>query len=218
MPDVKLTAQRRSASGKGAAGRIRREGLVPAVVYGLDTESVPVSVKARELGAILASDRGANTLITLEIDGASQLAIARQIQRNPIKGTLVHVDFVRVRADQTIQAEVAVHLTGDAEGVARGGVLEQLLYSVTVDARPGDIPNALELDITEVQIGGSVRVSDLTVPAGVSVRNELESVVAQISAPRVAEEAAPVEGAEAEAGAAAEGAAPAPAAEAGSES
>jgi len=218
MPDVKLTAQRRSASGKGAAGRIRREGLVPAVVYGLDTESVPVSVKARELGAILASDRGANTLITLEIDGASQLAIARQIQRNPIKGTLVHVDFVRVRADQTIQAEVAVHLTGDAEGVARGGVLEQLLYSVTVDARPGDIPNALELDITAVQIGGSVRVSDLTVPAGVSVRNELESVVAQISAPRVAEEAAPVEGAEGEAGAAAEGAAPAPAAEAGSES
>jgi len=217
MPDVKLTAQRRAASGKGAAGRIRREGLVPAVVYGLETESVPVSVKARELGAILSSERGANTLITLEIDGASQLALARQIQRNPIKGTLVHVDFVRVRADQTIQAEVAVHLTGDAEGVARGGVLEQLLYTVTVDARPADIPNALELDITEVQIGGSVRVSDLTVPAGVSVRNEPESVVAMISAPRVAEEAAAVEGAEGEAGAAAEGAAPA-AAEAGSES
>jgi len=218
MPDVKLTAQRRAASGKGAAGRIRREGLVPAVVYGLETESVPVSVKARELGAILASARGANTLITLEIDGASQLALARQIQRNPIKGTLVHVDFVRVRADQTIQAEVAVHLTGDAEGVARGGVLEQLLYTVTVDARPGDIPNALELDITTVQIGGSVRVSDLTVPAGVSVRNESESVVAMISAPRVAEEAAAAEAAEGEAGAAAEGAAPAPAAEAGSES
>jgi len=217
MPDVKLIAQRRAASGKGAAGRIRREGLVPAVVYGLETESVPVSVKARELGAILSSERGANTLITLEIDGASQLALARQIQRNPIKGTLVHVDFVRVRADQTIQAEVAVHLTGDAEGVARGGVLEQLLYTVTVDARPADIPNSLELDISEVQIGGSVRVSDLTVPAGVSVRNEPESVVAMISAPRVAEEAAAVEGAEGEAGAAAEGAAPA-AAEAGSES
>jgi len=215
MADVKLTAERRTAAGKGPAGRIRREGLVPAVVYGLGTESVPVTVKARDLGTILASERGVNTLITLEIDGSSQLALARQIQRNPIKGTLVHVDFVRVRADQTIQAEVPVRLTGDAEGVARGGVLEQLLHTVTVDARPADIPDSLELDISEVQIGGSVRVSDLTIPAGVAVRNEPEAVVAQISAPRVAEEeAVAAEGAEGEAGAApAEGAA-APAAEA----
>jgi large subunit ribosomal protein L25 len=210
MADVKLTAQRRSASGKGAAGRIRREGLVPGVVYGLDTESTPVSVKARELGVILASERGVNTLITLEIDGAPQLALARQIQRNPIKGTLVHVDFVRVRADQTIQAEVPVRLTGDAEGVARGGVLEQLLHSVTVDARPADIPDSLDIDISSLEIGGSVRVSELVVPAGVALRNEPEAVVATISAPRVGEEAAGVEGAEGEAGApAAEGGAPA---------
>ena len=88
----------------GAAGRLRRQGLVPAVVYGLGDENVPVTVVARELQHILSGGAGANTLITLRVDGADQLALARQIQRHPVKGALVHVDFVRVRADQTIAA------------------------------------------------------------------------------------------------------------------
>jgi len=210
MADVKLIAHRRTDAGKGPAGRSRREGLVPAVVYGLQDENVPVTVGARELGAILSSGSGANTLITLTIDGREQLALARQIQRNPVKGTLLHVDFVRVRADQTIQADVPVRLTGDAEGVARGGVLEQLLHTVGVEALPADVPHALEIDISELTIGGSVRVADLRPPAGVVVRNEPDAVVAQISAPRVAEVAA--EGVEGEgAPAEGEGAAAAPA-------
>src|SRR5262245_58948049 len=122
MADATLTADRRDGTGKGPAGRARGEGLVPAVVYGLGEANVSVSVSARELTHILAG--GANTLITLKVDGKDQLTLARQVQRNPVKGTLVHVDFVRVRADQTIVADVAVHLTGDAEGVNLGGVLE----------------------------------------------------------------------------------------------
>ncbi len=218
MADVKLTAERRHAAGKGAAGRIRRDGLVPAVVYGLKTDSVAVTVPSRELGLILSSASGANSLITLTIDGDEHLALARQIQRHPVKGTLIHVDFVRVRADQTIQAEVPVYLRGDAEGSARGGVLEQMLHTVIVDALPSAVPNSLELDITELQIGEAVRVSDFVVPEGVVLRHEPEAVVAQISAPRVVEE--PVEVAvEGEAAVAAgEGAAPAPATEAPSES
>src|SRR5262245_56622009 len=101
MADVTLEAQRRTARGKGPAGRIRREGLVPAVVYGLGEESVPVTVSSRELTHILAGEAGANTLITLRVDVGSQLTLARQIQRHPVKHTLVHVDFVRLRADQT---------------------------------------------------------------------------------------------------------------------
>jgi large subunit ribosomal protein L25 len=198
MADATLAAQRRSASGKGAAGRTRREGLVPAVVYGLDAESVPVSVPSRELSHLLASAAGANTLFTLKIDGSEQLALARQIQRHPVKGTLLHVDFVRVRADQTIQAEVPVHLTGDAEGVGRGGVLEQFLYTVSVEAKPADVPNSLEIDISTLEIGDAAHVRDLTVPVGVVVVNDLDDVLAQISAPRVAEEGVPAEGEAAE--------------------
>jgi large subunit ribosomal protein L25 len=209
MADATLVTQRRTAAGKGPAGRARREGLVPAVVYGLGAENVPVSVPARELGHFLAGAAGANTVFTLKLDGADQLALARQIQRHPVKGTLLHVDFVRVRADQTIEADVPVHLTGDAEGAARGGVLEQFLYTVSVEARPADVPNSLEIDITALEIGDAVYVRDLTVPSGVVITNDADETLAQVSAPRVVEEEVP---AAAEGEEVAEGAEGAPAA------
>jgi large subunit ribosomal protein L25 len=208
MADATLSAERRTAAGKGPAGRLRREGLVPAVVYGLGEDNVPVTVSLRELSHVLSGPSGVNTIITLQLDGKDQLALARQIQRNPLKGTLVHVDFIRIRADQEIQADVPVHLVGDAEGVSRGGVLEQLVHAVTVEAKPGDVPPSLEIEISALEIGDSVRVSDLVVPAGVTIRNDPGDLVAHISAPRVAEEevaeAAAEEG-EAAAGAPAEG-------------
>jgi len=207
MADATLIAERRPDAGKGPAGRIRNKGLVPAVVYGLGADNVSVSVSSRELVHILSGGSGMNTLITLQIDGTDELAIARQIQRHPVKGTVMHVDFVRVRADQTIQAEIPVHLVGEAEGAVRGGILEQLVHTLTVEAKPSDFPPSIEHDVTAIEIGGQVYVRDLTVPAGVTVLQNEDDLVAQISAPRVAEVE---EGAEAEAaeGAVAEGAAP----------
>jgi large subunit ribosomal protein L25 len=208
MADATLIAERRPAAGKGPAGRIRREGLVPAVVYGLGADNVSVSVSSRELVHILSGGSGMNTLITLKIDGTDELAIARQIQRHPVKGSVMHVDFVRVRADQTIQAEIPVHLVGEAEGAVRGGVLEQLVHTLTVEAKPSDFPPSIEHDVTAIEIGGQVYVRDLTVPAGVTVLQNGDDLVAQISAPRVAEVPEGAEGEVAE-GAVAEGAAPA---------
>ncbi len=149
-----------------------------------------------------------NTLITLNIDGTEELAIARQLQRHPVRGNVIHVDFVRVRADQTIQAEIPVHLEGDAEGAMRGGVLEQLVHTLTVEAKPADFPPAIEHDVSGLQIGGQIYVRDLTVPRGVTVLQNPDELVAQISAPRVAEAGEGGEGEVAE-GAAEGGAAPA---------
>jgi len=210
MADATLVAEVRTALGKGGAGRVRREGLVPAVVYGLGEDNVSVSVSSRELGHILSGASGANTLITLTVNGKEQLALARQIQRHPVKGTVLHVDFVRVRADQTVQAEVPVHLTGDSEGVSRGGVLEQLVHTLTVEAKPADVPPSIEYDITELEIGSGFYVRDLVVPAGVTVLQNPDDLVAQISAPRIVEEPT-AEAAEGEVpeGEAAPGAAPA---------
>jgi large subunit ribosomal protein L25 len=205
MADATLTAERRTAAGKGPAGRVRREGLVPAVVYGLGSDNVSVSVSSRELLHILSGATGMNTLITLSIDGTEELAIARQLQRHPVKGTLIHVDFVRVRADQTIQAEIPVHLTGDAEGAARGGVLEQLVHTLTVEAKPGDFPPSIEHDVTALEIGGQVYVRDLSIPSGVTVLQSGDDLVGQISAPRVAEAAEGAEGEAVEGAPAAEG-------------
>ena len=208
MADASLIAERRPAAGKGPAGRIRREGLIPAVVYGLGDPNVSVAVSSREFVHILSGGSGMNTLITLKIDGADELAIARQIQRHPVKGTVMHVDFVRVRADQTIQAEIPVHLTGEAEGAVRGGILEQLVHTLTVEAKPSDFPPSIEYDVSALEIGEQVYVRDLTVPPGVTVLQSGDDLVAQTSAPRVAEAAEGAEGEAAE-GAPAEGAAPA---------
>src|SRR6201982_1863546 len=124
MADTTLVAELRSDKGSRPAGRLRREGRLPGVVYGLGEDARSVTVNAHQLRPILSPKSRANTLSTLEIDGTDQLALARQIQRDAVKGSLVHVDFVRVRADQTIQAEVRIDLQGEAEGLNQGGMLE----------------------------------------------------------------------------------------------
>jgi large subunit ribosomal protein L25 len=176
-------------------------------VYGLETEATSVTVNARELQRILSGASGTNTLITLKVDGGDKLALARQIHRHPVKGTLVHVDFVLVRADQEIAADVPIHLEGEAEGAKRGGLLEQMMFSLTITALPGAIPQSIAHDVSAMEIGDQLHVGDLAIPAGVTVSHEPDELVVQITQPRGMEEAAEGEAAEGEA--AAEGAAPA---------
>lgn len=206
MPDALLTAEPRPETGSRPAGRYRRRGLVPAVVYGLGSDTIAVAVNARELQHILTGGSGANTLITLRIDGVEQLALARQIQRHPVKPIVMHVDFVRVRADQTITADVPLHLEGEAEGVKLGGLLEQMMFAVTIEALPGDIPQSIAHDISALVLGDQLHVRDLSAPPKVVIVNDGDELIAQVSAPRGLEpgegEAAEGEGAE---GAAAEG-------------
>jgi large subunit ribosomal protein L25 len=216
MSDATLIAQKRSETGSSVARRLRRDGRVPAVVYGLDAGTESVTVPARELDHILHSASGTNTLITLRVDDGNQLALARQIHRHPVRGTVLHVDFVRVRADQTIEAEVPIQFVGEAEGVRNGGLFEQSLFALTVEALPGDIPNAFEHDISALVIGDAIHVRDLAVPKGVVVLQEDDAVVAHISLPRAAEEEE-VEAVEGEEGAEPAEGAEAPAADEGQE-
>jgi large subunit ribosomal protein L25 len=164
-------------------------------VYGLGDGNQHVTVNERELAHILSSDTGANTLITLKVDGSDQLTLARHIQRDPVRSVVVHVDFVRVRADVEIAAEVPVHLVGDAEGVRDGGILEQALFTVSVLAKPGDLPPAIEVEVTALGVGDQIRVEDLTAPAGVTLTQEPDTLVAMVATP-AAEEPEVVEGEE----------------------
>jgi len=207
MADTTLVAELRSDKGSRPAGRLRREGRLPGVVYGLGEDSVSVTVNAHQLGTILSSKSGANTLITLKLDGTDQLALARQIQRDAVKGTLVHVDFIRVRADQTIQAEVRIDLQGDAEGVSQGGMLEQMMHTLTVEGKPGQLPNEIVHDVSALELGDQLHVKDLAIPAGITVVTDPEELIATISQPRglEEEEAAAAEGEGEEGAEAAEG-------------
>ncbi len=198
MADNTLVAEQRSDFGSRPAGRLRRDGLVPAVVYGLATDTLNVAVPARELGHILQGDGGVNTLITLQLDGDDVLTLARQIQRDPLRGDFVHVDFIRIRRDVAVAAEIPVHLVGEATGVRDGGLLEQLVFSLQIEAKPEAIPNNIEVDVSELEIGDQLRIADLRLPADVAVQHEADELVAQVVMPRVAEEPEPAEGEEGE--------------------
>jgi large subunit ribosomal protein L25 len=201
--EVVLTAEPRAERGSRPAGRLRRAGRIPAVVYGLGGSTVPVTVPSRELGHILT--HGANTLITLRLDGDDQLTLARQVQRHPTRGDFVHVDFIRVRTDVAVSAEVALHLLGEPEGVRNGGLLEQLVFGLPIEAMPQNIPASIEVEVSHLDIGDQVRLDELTLPPGVTATIEPDALLAQVVAPRVVEAEAEPEGEAGEEGEAAEG-------------
>jgi large subunit ribosomal protein L25 len=186
MPDITLATEPRTELGSGPSGRLRRAGKVPAVVYGLGTDPVSISVPALELAHVLAGEAGANTLITLDVDGEGVLTLARQIHRHPTRGEFVHVDFVRIRRDQAVSAEIPVNLNGEPKGVKDGGLLEQLMFHLTIEAMPGNIPVSLEHDISGLEIGDQVLVSGIALPAGVITPVDESHVVAQVTARRSA--------------------------------
>ena len=182
--DVVLIAEPRSTRGSGPAGRDRRAGRLPAVVYGLGTEATAVTVPSHELSLILS--KGVNTLITLRLDGAEELTLVRQVQRHPVRGDLVHVDFVRVSADLAITADVSLVLSGDPEGVKRGGMLDQQIFTLTVEAKPNAIPTSIEVDVAHLDLGDQLRMSEVTLPAGVTCGLDPDTLLAAAVAERAA--------------------------------
>jgi large subunit ribosomal protein L25 len=222
MPEITLVAESGRPVGSRPAGRLRAIGRVPAVLYGHGMEPLPISVEARALRTALTSQAGLNALLSLKIDGKSHLAMARALQRHPVRNTVLHVDFQVVRRDEVMSVEVPITLTGEATAVHReDGLVNHLLFSLTVNATPDRIPPHLEIDISDLNIGDTIRVGDLVLPEGVTTDvNPDEAVVVGQSSTLAAEaEAAEAEAAEAAAEAAAEEAATAApeAAEAGAE-
>ena len=156
--------------GSRASRRLRAEGKIPAVLYGHGAEPRSVAVVQRELRQALTTEAGMNALIDLEVDGTQHLTIVRDVQRDPVRNRVTHVDFILVNRDEVMTVEVPVVLHGTAEEVKReGGTIDQVLFSLTVSATPGQIPNELAIDVTGMVIGDTVRVSDLAVPAGVTI-------------------------------------------------
>jgi large subunit ribosomal protein L25 len=184
MDEVTLVADVGRPVGKSAARKIRRLGKVPAIVYGQGADPEPVAVPSRDLQHILAGAAGANTLINLDLSGRSELVLARQVVRHPVRHTLVHLDFIRVRRDQAVSAEVPIHLTGEAAGVRDGGLLEQATFTLSIEAKPGDLPAGIEADVSGLGIGDQLTVADLTLPRGVVTTQDPGDLVAHVSAPR----------------------------------
>jgi large subunit ribosomal protein L25 len=207
MSEYKLAAEQRAGAGKGAARRLRAAGRVPAVLYGHGTKPEHLSVDARQFGHALRTDAGVNVLIELEVGQRRHLALAKEIQRHPVKGNLVHVDFIQVRRGEKVHVSVPVHLVGEAPGVREGGIADQDLYQLNVEAEVTAVPEAVEADISGLGIGDVLRVGDLKAPNGAVILDDPDASVVSVVAPTVEPEPEEVEEAEAAEGeAAAEGA------------
>jgi large subunit ribosomal protein L25 len=189
MDEVSLVADVGRIKGSAEARRLRTTGKVPGVLYGHGIDPLPLAVGSRELRAALTSDSGLNALISLDVGGTRHLAMARQLQRHPVRRTVDHVDFVVVRRDEVVSAEVNIHLVGEALEVDRAdGLVEQQLFSLVVHATPGNIPNVIEVDISDLSIGEAIRVGDLKLPEGVTTEVDPEDTVVAGQASRTATE------------------------------
>jgi large subunit ribosomal protein L25 len=184
-----LAVERREVAGSRGARRLRRAGNIPGILYGGGEEPVAFQVDARLLRQTLAH---AGAVIELSIDGAGgSPVVIKELVRHPVSGETVHIDMLRVRLDQPINATVVLELVGaeDAPGVKEGGVLEQVTRELNIEALPGDIPDSIQLDVSGVQIGDTITLDAVSAPRGVTLADDPETVVATVSAPRLQVEA-----------------------------
>jgi len=211
MAKATLQAKKRDSSGKGVARTLRREGRVPAVLYGRELEAIHLSVDAHDAERLFHSISVDNTIVDLAVEGEKKpfLTLVREIQTHPWRPQLLHVDFLRIQEGVAVDLDVPIRLLGVPAGVRLGGgVLEQMIHDLPIRCEPSKIPDSIELDVSNMEVNASLRVADLVLPDGVEVRVPGDRTVCSVAIPKIVEEvvtAVPtLEGAEA-----AEGAAPA---------
>jgi large subunit ribosomal protein L25 len=191
VPEVRIAAETRDEFGKGAARRTRREGRVPAVLYGHGTETRHLTLPAHDLMLALKTP---NVLLRLEgLRHGSEIALPKAVQRNPIKGLIEHVDLILVRRGEKVTVEVPIRVTGT---IAPDGMLDQQLVQISVEAEATNIPQGIEVNVEGLEIGSAVHAGDLSLPRGVSLQADPEALVLHVIAQPTAEEPEPEAAAE----------------------
>jgi large subunit ribosomal protein L25 len=211
-----LNAENRNRTGTGAVGRLRKEGSIPAVLYGRGRENLNLKLDGRTFNRILENSASDNILVSLKIGGESgnHLALVQEVQHDHLKGGILHVDFHEVKENEEIHANVPVDLVGTPIGIKMGGVLEYIHHSLHVRCLPKDLPDRITVDVSHLNLNESVHVREIKLPAGVTTRLDGEVVIAMVAEPKVEAEPEPTPAAAAPAaGAAAPAAGAAPAAD-----
>ncbi|HEY1770400.1 MAG TPA: 50S ribosomal protein L25 [Chthoniobacterales bacterium] len=186
---IKLTASRRTETGRSAVRKIKASGQVPAVVYGGKTKPEPLQIARRDISNMLSHASGENILVELEIEGENRLALVQEVQHSPLGGAILHVDFHAVSMDEMIEADVPLEPTGTAEGVKTfGGLLEQNIRSLGIECLPRNLPDVIVVDVSHLNIGDSIHVREIKLPEGVTTRISPELTAFSVMAPTVEEE------------------------------
>ncbi len=180
-----LRGEQRDATGKGAARKIRASGRIPGVVYGHGEKPIHVTLDERELSHTLHTDAGMNVLVDLRLDGDRLLAMPKEVQRDHIRGQLIHVDFLRIARDEKVTVEVPINLVGDSVGVREGGVIEHHLWALRIECLPRDVPEAVDADVSGVGINESLKVGDLPAGDRFTILTSPEETIVSVVPPQV---------------------------------
>jgi large subunit ribosomal protein L25 len=192
-----LNVETRQGVGKGVARKLRAAGRIPGVCYGKGEPSLPISLDPRALRRLLErSEAGMNTLIHLAIEGGGafdgRMVLVRELQKDPVQGSYLHADLFAVDVQHAVEVSVPIHITGRAPGVELGGILDQVLREIDLECLPLAIPSEILVDVSDLDVGQSLHVSDITLPAGVTLRSDSGLSVVSVVAPAKVEEVAEV--------------------------
>ena len=185
MEQINLTAQIRAEKGKGPAGRLRVAGRIPGILYGPGVEgAIALAVNGKELDKVLHTHAGGNVLVNLEIAGdKNRTVMFKEIDRHPLRGTVLHVDLLEVDVNKTVEIEVPVHLSGKAAGLAFGGIVQHETRTITIECLPSQIPDSIDVDITALNVGQSIHVKDIKLGAGLTAIDDADLTVVSIVSP-----------------------------------
>lgn len=195
-----LTATKREKIGK-ANRRLAADNQIPAVLYGRGRDPLSLAIDRHDFELFMAHHSAGSTMVELSVEGEKGAvnAMIRDVQNSPVKGTILHVDFLEVSMNKPIHAVVALHFVNDAEGVKAGGILTVNVHEVNIEAKPGDLPETLDVDVAALQVGDSITVADLKLAKGVTITDPGDTILASVQAPKAdVEEAALEEGPEPE--------------------
>lgn len=189
MAKSELTVKKRERTGKTGAAKVRKDGMIPAVIYGRGADPVSVEVSPEVLKKALSTESGRNTLLEINVENADArpaLSILKEVQTDPLTGMPKHLDFQSIDPDAPLTVEAPVNIVGKSQGIRDGGILEEIERTFRIKCLPERIPDGIEVDITELQIGDSLHVRDISFPEGLEVLNNPDDPVVMVIAPRAA--------------------------------
>jgi large subunit ribosomal protein L25 len=189
---IKLSATTRKDKGKGVAKRLRREGRLPAVVYGHKTDPIPLTLNTKQVLSLLEGGKGESSLINLSVDGnggpSEKTVMIKELQIDPLTRRCLHVDFFEVSMDEEVTLSLPINLTGDSVGVEMGGVLQQVRRELEIRCLPSQIPDSISVDVSALNVGDSIHLKDLSLPSGIKVLDDEDLTIVTVLAPTVEKE------------------------------
>lgn len=189
MEAQQISVKKRNLEGSSASRRMRHAGLLPGVIYGTDANPLAVELETHAVEQVLHHHASETILVDINLEGEGSVSVLlKEVQHHPVSGALLHVDLQRVAANQTLQVEVSLELVGEPEGVKLGGLLDQVMHTIMVECLPADLPETVNVDVSELEIGSALHVSDLKLGNKVSILSDADAVVAGVSAPKVEQE------------------------------